>query len=68
MVKKMEITQHSKYTCTFCGKESMKRTCVGIWKCKACKKTVAGGAYVFSTTSAAAIRSAIRRLRETREN
>lgn len=46
----------------------MKRTCVGIWKCKACKKTVAGGAYVFSTTSAAAIRSAIRRLRETREN
>lgn len=22
MVKKMEITQHSKYTCTFCGKVS----------------------------------------------
>merc|ERR1711997_981490 len=32
-VKKMEITQHSKYICTFCGKENMKRQAVGIWKC-----------------------------------
>merc|ERR1712226_466172 len=32
-VKKMEISQHSKYTCTFCGKDKMKRQCVGIWKC-----------------------------------
>lgn len=23
MVKKMEVTQHSKYTCTFCGKVSL---------------------------------------------
>merc|ERR1712116_51571 len=28
MVKKMEITQHAKYTCSFCGKDAMKRTCV----------------------------------------
>jgi len=26
MVKKMEITQHSKYTCTFCGKVCCKGT------------------------------------------
>merc|ERR1712150_419848 len=32
-VKKMEITQHAKYTCTFCGKDNMKRQAVGIWKC-----------------------------------
>lgn len=25
----------------------MKRTCVGIWQCRACKKTVAGGAYEY---------------------
>lgn len=25
---------------------SMKRQVVGVWKCKACKKTQAGGAYV----------------------
>ncbi|NP_001119668.1 ribosomal protein L37A [Acyrthosiphon pisum] len=64
MVKKIEITQHSKYTCSFCGKESMKRTCVGIWSCKRCRRTVAGGAYVYSTTAATTVRSAIRRLRE----
>merc|ERR1712029_1172469 len=32
-VKKMEISQHSKYTCTFCGKDKMKRKAVGIWFC-----------------------------------
>lgn len=31
-VKKMEVSQHSKYTCAFCGKDAMKRVCVGIWK------------------------------------
>ena len=30
-VKKMEISQHSKYTCTFCGKDKMKRQATGIW-------------------------------------
>lgn len=25
---------------------AVKRTVVGIWSCKACKKTTAGGAYV----------------------
>lgn len=66
-VKKMEVSQHSKYTCSFCGKEAMKRTCVGIWKCSKCSKTVAGGAYVYSTTTAATVRSTIRRLRETKD-
>jgi ribosomal protein L37AE/L43A len=44
----MEISQHAKYTCTFCGKVTVKRTAVGIWDCKSCKKVVAGGAYVVS--------------------
>ncbi|KAL9968420.1 hypothetical protein ACROYT_G026796 [Oculina patagonica] len=67
MVKKMEITQHSKYTCVFCGKEALKRKCVGIWHCKGCGKTVAGGAWVVSTTAAVTVRSAVRRLREMQE-
>lgn len=41
----MEITQHAKYTCTFCGKVTVRRHSTGIWNCKACKRTVAGGAY-----------------------
>merc|ERR1711893_220048 len=66
-IKKMEVSQHSKYTCSFCGQENMKRRATGIWKCKSCRKVVAGGAYVYSTTAAATVRSTIRRLRETKE-
>uniref|UniRef100_A0A673FIZ5 Zgc:171772 n=1 Tax=Sinocyclocheilus rhinocerous TaxID=307959 RepID=A0A673FIZ5_9TELE len=46
MVKKIEISQHAKYTCSFCGKTKMKRKAVGIWHCGSCMKTVAGGAKV----------------------
>eukprot|EP00050_Salpingoeca_kvevrii_P005555 m.284573 g.284573 ORF g.284573 m.284573 type:complete len:93 (+) comp11172_c0_seq1:50-328(+) len=65
MTKKIEMSQHSKYTCMFCGKDSMRRSAVGIWKCKGCRKTVAGGAWAPSTAAAATVRSAVRRLRET---
>ena len=66
-VKRMEVSQHAKYTCTFCGKDAMKRTCVGIWHCRGCNRTVAGGAWVYSTTAAATVRSAVRRLRELKD-
>ncbi|KAK9476331.1 ribosomal protein L37ae, partial [Lipomyces japonicus] len=65
--KKLEIQQHAKYLCSFCGKSSVKRSATGIWKCRSCHKTVAGGAYVLSTTNAATVRSTIRRLRELAE-
>merc|ERR1712183_917153 len=48
-----------KYTCKFCGKDAMKRSAVGIWKCKSCRKTVAGGAWAPSTSAAVTVRSAI---------
>ncbi|KAI8803494.1 ribosomal protein L37ae [Cladochytrium replicatum] len=67
-VKKMEVSQHAKYTCTFCGKDSVKRTSVGIWKCRACAKVLAGGAWTVTTTAAATVRSTVRRLRELAES
>lgn len=65
-VKKMEIAQHARYTCPFCGKNSVKRVAVGIWKCQAktCAKIIAGGAWSVNTQAATSVRSTIRRLRE----
>ncbi|KAL9252720.1 Large ribosomal subunit protein eL43y-like protein [Drosera capensis] len=67
-IKKMEVSQHSKYFCEFCGKYSVKRKAVGIWGCKDCGKVKAGGAYTLNTASAVTVRSTIRRLREQTEN
>eukprot|EP00195_Chlamydomonas_chlamydogama_P001145 CAMPEP_0202921008 /NCGR_PEP_ID=MMETSP1392-20130828/77156_1 /ASSEMBLY_ACC=CAM_ASM_000868 /TAXON_ID=225041 /ORGANISM="Chlamydomonas chlamydogama, Strain SAG 11-48b" /LENGTH=149 /DNA_ID=CAMNT_0049614543 /DNA_START=321 /DNA_END=770 /DNA_ORIENTATION=- len=67
IIKKMEVSQHSKYFCTFCGKYSIKRVATGIWGCKACGKVQAGGAYVLNTASSVTVRSTIRRLREALE-
>merc|ERR1711970_1529854 len=52
VVKKYEISQHAKYNCQFCGKDSVKRTNVGIWNCGSCGKVIAGGAWQPSTTAA----------------
>ncbi|RAL41555.1 hypothetical protein DM860_018087 [Cuscuta australis] len=67
-IKKMEISQHMKYDCEFCGKCAVKRKAVGIWGCKDCGKVKAGGAYILNTSSSVTVRSTIRRLREQTEN
>jgi len=50
-MKSIEESQHRKYVCQACGKLSVKRVCVGIWKCKSCRQKFAGAAY--NTTSVA---------------
>mmetsp|Transcript_28689 Transcript_28689/g.48403 ORF Transcript_28689/g.48403 Transcript_28689/m.48403 type:complete len:95 (+) Transcript_28689:54-338(+) len=68
VIKKMEVTQHSKYTCAFCGKDAVTRLATGIWKCKRCKKTMAGGAYCLSTAAAVTVRTAVSRLRKSQSD
>ncbi|XP_004874914.1 putative 60S ribosomal protein L37a [Heterocephalus glaber] len=67
MVKKIEISQHAKYTCSSYGKTKMKRRAVGIWHRGSCLKTVAGGAWTYNTTSAVTLKLAIRRLKELKD-
>lgn len=43
-----DMGELNRYTCTFCGKVTVKRHSVGIWNCRSCNKTLAGGAYVVS--------------------
>lgn len=63
-VKAFEILQRTKYVCPFCGKTSVKRHSVGIWTCSACRRSVAGGAWEFSTSAAQTAKSTINRLKK----
>ncbi len=67
LVRKIEVAQHSKYSCVFCGKTSIKRKSVGIWICGSCNKVQTGGAFMLATPAAATVRSNIARLRRTVE-
>ncbi|XP_069342769.1 large ribosomal subunit protein eL43-like [Eulemur rufifrons] len=67
MVKKIDISQHAKHTCSFCGKTRMKTRAVGVWHCGSCKNTAAGGSWTYGTTSAVPAKSAIRSLKEPKD-
>lgn len=66
LLRKVEVQQHSKYTCVFCGKDSVKRVVTGIWKCGSCNKVQSGGAFVLATPAATSVRTNISRLRKAR--
>eukprot|EP00818_Percolomonas_sp_WS_P002783 CAMPEP_0117447248 /NCGR_PEP_ID=MMETSP0759-20121206/6772_1 /TAXON_ID=63605 /ORGANISM="Percolomonas cosmopolitus, Strain WS" /LENGTH=86 /DNA_ID=CAMNT_0005239567 /DNA_START=49 /DNA_END=309 /DNA_ORIENTATION=+ len=62
--KKYEESKRSRHFCHFCGKYQFKRRAVGIWDCKNCGKSYAGGAWSLHTSTGTTTRSTIRRLRE----
>uniref|UniRef100_A0A8B9XVC5 Ribosomal protein L37a n=1 Tax=Bos mutus grunniens TaxID=30521 RepID=A0A8B9XVC5_BOSMU len=55
MLKKIEISHHAAYTCSFCGKSMMKRQAAGIWHCDSFMKMAAGGAWTYNTVSAVTV-------------
>jgi len=67
IVRKIEVAQHEKYECSFCGKTAVRRKAVGIWSCGGCRKTQTGGAFMLATAAAATVRSNIARLRKASE-
>ncbi len=66
-VKAIEILQRVKSICPFCGKTAIKRAAVGIWKCRACRRSIAGGAFEFNTTAANTAKTTINRLKKNLE-
>ena len=66
-VKAIEILQRKKTICPFCGKTAIKRAAAGIWKCRACKRSIAGGAWEFTTTAATTAKTTIHRLKKNME-
>ncbi|XP_039092363.1 60S ribosomal protein L37a-like [Hyaena hyaena] len=64
MAKKNEISQHTKYTCSFCGKPRWGRHVVGIWHRGSCMKMVAGGAWTCNTTCAVTVKFPIGSMKE----
>lgn len=44
-VDKIETQMKLRHTCPKCEYPSVKRTSVGIWRCRKCGYTFAGGAY-----------------------
>lgn len=47
-VKKLKT---SLYKCSSCGRLSVQRISTGIWRCRHCNATFAGGAYTLTTTA-----------------
>jgi len=67
IVKKFELQQRAKYVCPACGKPQVRRAAAGIWKCRGCKVTFAGGAFEFATSVATTAKVTMTRLKKLKE-
>ncbi len=45
----VKAKKQAKYKCEACGKMTVRRVSTGIWRCRHCNATYAGGAYTMTT-------------------
>jgi large subunit ribosomal protein L37Ae len=48
-IARIQTEAHVNYLCSSCGSLKVERSSVGVWKCKKCGNTFAGGAYTPTT-------------------
>lgn len=59
-VATIERVQKAKHACTSCGAHAVRRQSTGIWNCRKCGHTFAGGAYVPQTGAGRGAQKALR--------
>merc|ERR1711999_14605 len=64
LIKRMEVSQHKRYTNPYTGSDTLKRHSVGIWECKKSGIKISGGAYVPETVTAKTVKYGLKRLRD----
>merc|ERR1712141_96125 len=67
LIKRMEVSQHKRYTNPYPGSDTLKRHSVGIWECKKSGVKISGGAYVPETVTAKTVKYGLKRLREAQQ-
>ena len=53
-----------KYKCDVCGKAAVRRVSTGIWTCRSCGATYAGGAYSMKTATGETFNRVINQLQK----
>ena len=56
---KIESKQEKNYPCPFCGFKKVGRKAAGLYSCRKCRATFAGGAYLPSTLPGSIIRKTV---------
>lgn len=61
--KAVQKEKKSRYKCDVCGTEAVRRVSAGIWHCKHCGATFAGGAYTPRTEAGSSIERLISQIK-----
>jgi large subunit ribosomal protein L37Ae len=57
----------SRYVCEVCGKAAVKRVSTGIWTCRQCGATFAGGAYSLKTEAGRTVDRILGQMKKVKE-